>query len=79
MLARGSSLPILVLLGHLPMDWKHAAKKASRLQKTLRPVFPQNQVQDEKRGHHVSPNHVPPLCSAALVPTALNLASGAPP
>ena len=48
MLARGSSLPILVLLGHLLMDWKHAAKKASRLQKSLPPGFPQDQVQDEK-------------------------------
>jgi hypothetical protein len=48
MLARRSSLLILVLLRHLPMDWKHAAKKASRLQKSLPPGFPQDQVQDEK-------------------------------
>jgi len=48
MLARRSSLPILVLLGHLLMDWKHAAKEASRLQKSLSPAFLQDQVQDEK-------------------------------
>ena len=48
MLARRSSLVVLVRLGHLPIDWKRAAKEASRLQKSLPPAFPQDQVQDEK-------------------------------
>jgi hypothetical protein len=48
MLARRSSLVVLVRLGHLPIDWKRAAKEASRLQKSLPPAFPQDQVQDKK-------------------------------